>query len=167
MRLIYALLGALAIAPMAHAAYPEKPIRMLVGFTAGGPTDVIARNVAERLTEKLKQPVIVENRPGANSSIALQALKASAPDGYTALVGTSGALTIPPVIQKSLSYDPLKDFTPVALMSSYTYLLVVNPKKLDVLDFKSFIDHAKKHPRELSYASPGIGAVNHLGAEQF
>ena len=167
MRSVCALVAALLLAPAAHAAFPEKPIRMLVGFTAGGPTDVIARTVAERLTDKLKQPVVVENRPGANSSIALQALKASAPDGYTVLVGTNGALTIAPVIQKNLAYDPLKDFAPVALMSSYPYLLVVNPKRLDVPDFKSFIDYARKHPRELSYGSTGVGTVNHLGAEQF
>ena len=166
-RLICALLATLALPPAARAAFPEKPIRMLVGFTAGGPTDVIARTVAERLTDKLRQPVVVENRPGANSSIALQVLKASAPDGHTILVGTSGALTIAPVIQKNLAYDPLKDFTPVALLSSYPYLLVVNPKRLDVKDLKGLVAYAKQHPRELSYGSTGIGTVNHLGAEQF
>jgi len=162
----WGVLVALLIGASAHAAYPEKPIRLLVGFAAGGPADVSARMIAERLTESLKQPVIVENRPGSNGSLAVQSLMAAPPDGYTLLLGTTGTLTIAPAVMKKLPYDTLQDLTPVASVISYAYLLVAR-NDLPVKTIADFIQHARQNPGKLTYTSPGIGTVNHLGTERF
>ena len=155
----------LPLAP-ATAAWPEKPIRLIVGVAPGGPTDLSARMIAERMSETLKQPVIVENRSGSNNLIAIMAVLSSPPDGYTVLHGTTGAMTISPATTKNLKYDPLRDFAPVGGVVSYSYLLVTR-LGLPVTNLKEFVAYAKQNPGKLSYTSPGISTVNHLGMEHF
>jgi tripartite-type tricarboxylate transporter receptor subunit TctC len=155
-----------ALAALAQDAYPNKPVRLLVGFAAGGPTDQVARVVATELTEKFKQPFIVDNRPGGNGAIAAQAVIGGAPDGYTLLVGTSGALTVSPSILKNMPYQPLKDLTAVSMLAGFPYALVV-PTELPVHDLKSLVDYVRANPGKVSYSSAGIGSVNHLAGEWF
>ena len=148
------------------AAWPEKPIRLLVGVAPGGPADLSARMIAERMSETLKQPVIVENRSGSNNLIAIMAVLASPADGYTVMHGTTGAMTISPATTKNLKYDPLRDFAPVGGVVSYSYLLVTR-LGLPVTSLKEFVAYAKQNEGKLSYTSPGISSVNHMGMENF
>lgn len=145
--------------------YPSKTVRLVVGFSAGGPTDMVARVVAQRLQEKFKQPFIVDNRPGANGAIAAQQVISSSPDGYTLLVGTSGALTVNPVTSKSMPYS-VKDLTPIVPLAGYPYLLVV-PPTLPVTGVRGLVDYIKKNPGKVSFSSSGNGSVNHLAGEWF
>ena len=164
---LLAVLSALALpSGAALAAWPEKPIRLLVGVAPGGPADLSARMIAERISETLKQPMIVENRPGSNNGIAIQAVLASPADGYTIMHGTTGAMTISPAVVKSLRYDPLRDFVPVGSVVSYSYLLVTR-LGIPVTTLKEFVAYAKQNEGKLSYTSPGIATVNHMGMEHF
>ena len=156
---------AFASAAMAQT-YPSKSVRVIVGFSPGGPTDQITRIVADELSKKLGQPFVVENRVGGNGTIAAQAVIASPADGYTLLVGTSGALTLSPVMLKSMPYNPLKDLTPIAMLAGYPYALVV-PASLPVNDVKSLVDYVKKNPGKVSFSSSGSGSYNHLAGEWF
>lgn len=165
-RLLIALLTITLPLCSALAAWPEKPIRLLVGVAPGGPADLSARMIAERMSETLKQPVIVENRPGSNNLIAIMAVLASPADGYTVMHGTTGAMTISPATTKNLKYDPLRDFAPVGGVVSYSYLLVTR-LGLPVTTLKDFVAYAKANPGRLSYTSPGISSVNHMGMENF
>lgn len=165
-RLLVLLLSLVVPVTSALAAWPEKPIRLLVGVAPGGPTDLSARMIAERMSETLKQPVIVENRSGSNNLIAIMAVLSSPPDGYTVMHGTTGAMTISPATTKNLKYDPLRDFTPVGGVVSYSYLLVTR-LGLPVTNLKEFVTYAKQNPGKLSYTSPGISTVNHMGMEHF
>lgn len=158
-------LMALAFAATAQP-YPSKPVRLVVGFNPGGPTDQVARVVAEELSKKLGQPFVVENRAGGNGAIAAQTVIASPADGYTLLVGTSGALTVNPVMFKSMPYSPQKDLAPVAMLAAYPYALVV-PVSLPVNDVKSLVEYVKKNPGKVSFSSAGPGSVNHLAGEWF
>ncbi len=167
MKRLLTLLLALALpGGAALAAYPEKPIRLIVGFAPGGPGDLSARMIGERITDALKQPVIVENRPGSNGAIAVQAVLSAPADGYTLLLGTTGTLTIAPAIMKKLSYDTLRDFAPVGSVISYSYLLVTR-NALPVTSLKELVAHAKQNPGKVTFTSPGVGTVNHLGMENF
>lgn len=160
-----ALAAALSItASIAQAAdwAPSGQVRILVPFAAGGATDVLARVLADKLRGPLGQTVIVENRPGAGSQVAIDALKASAPDGRTLLMGTS-SMTVGPAVQK-VRYDMQKDFAPVSLVASIVHVLVVN-KDLPIKDVKDFVAYAKKNPGKLSYGSLGVGTSVHLEME--
>ncbi|HEY0295346.1 MAG TPA: tripartite tricarboxylate transporter substrate binding protein [Bordetella sp.] len=153
----------------AHAAdsYPGKPIRLVVGFAPGGATDVLARTVASRLSEKLHGNVVVENRTGAGGLIAGNFVAKSAPDGYTLAFASTGAFSIgPSLYKKKLPYDPIKDFTPVALVSQNTHVLVVNPS-VPAKTVAELVAYAKSKPGALSYGSFGNGSTSHLLAEQF
>jgi len=150
----------------ARAEWPERPMRLIVGVAPGGPADLSARLIAERIGETLKQPMIVENRPGSNGQIAIQAVMSAPADGYTVLLGTTGAMTISPAVLKSLRYDPLRDFIPVGSVVSYTYLLVTR-NAIPVNSMQEFIAYAKANPGKLTYTSPGIATVNHMGMEHF
>ena len=145
-------------------AYPDKPIRMLVGFSPGGFTDVLARLLAQRLHERLGQPVVVENKPGAAGTIAADQVAKSKPDGYTLLMGHSNSNSIAPALDPKLPYDIIKDFTPIVLVASTPFTLSVHPS-VQATDVKSFIAWAKTHP--LRFASSGNGSGQHLAAEQF
>ncbi|MFO0466156.1 MAG: Bug family tripartite tricarboxylate transporter substrate binding protein [bacterium] len=163
------LLAGLALLPLAKPAlaqeYPSRPIRLLVGFAAGGSTDVFARAIAPRLQALLGQPVVIENRPGAGGNIATEATARSAPDGYTLLLGTIGPLAINPTLYGNLSFDPLKDLTPVSLVGEVPNVLAV-PVDRPFRSVADIIAAAKARPKALNFGSSGIGSAGHLAAEQ-
>jgi tripartite-type tricarboxylate transporter receptor subunit TctC len=165
--LIAAALAALVLAQPATAqdAYPARPVKILVGANAGGGTDIIARMLAEKFAESLKQPFVVENRPGASNTIAAD-LTAKAPaDGYTMLVATNTGQAIAPHMLK-LAYDPLTQLAPVGLVVVVPNVLVVGDK-VPVKDVKDLVALAKAKPGELRYASSGIGSTQHIAGEAF
>ncbi len=143
----------------AWSAYPDKPVRILIGFTPGGGTDTLARLVSVKLTERWGQPVLVENRPGADGDIALEALMRAAPDGYT-LVFATNAMTIAPA-QRKVSYDPVKTFAPISVAAFSPGLLVVRAS-LPVNNMKELIEYAKARPGQLNFGSTGVGTTPYL-----
>ena len=165
-RRIALALAALALAlPVAAQDYPTKPVRIMVGANAGGGTDVIARMLGEKLAESLKQPFVIENRPGASNTIAAD-LTAKAPaDGHTLLVATNTGQAIAPHMLK-LSFDPLKDLQPVGLIVVVPNVLVVGDK-VPAKDVKELVAIAKAKPGELRYASSGVGSTQHIAGEAF
>ncbi len=165
-----ALIGAITLSAGAQAQspapsdYPNRPLRWLIPFAAGGPTDVLARAVAPKLSEALGVPVIVDTPPGAGGGIAMEALARSAPDGYTIGMGHTGTQAINPHIYAKLAYDPLKDFSPITPLVSYVNVLVVNPQ-VPARTVAELVDYAKANPGKVTFASGGIGATNHLSGE--
>ena len=162
-----AMLAALCLpaAPVQAQDFPAKPIKWIVAFTAGGPTDTIARIVGAKMTEAWGQPVIIENQGGAGGTIAANMTAKAAPDGYTILyVSASHAIT--PAIYKSLPYDTVNDFAPIGVIANTPFVLVVSPT-LPVNNVSELIALAKAKPGQLSFASSGIGASNHLAGELF
>lgn len=151
------------VAGAAHAAYPDRPIRMIVPFAPGGGADLTARVVADTLGKKLGQPVIIENKAGAGGVIGAAAVARSDPDGYTLLYTTPGQQMTLPFIMKNMPYDPA-DLRPVSQVSLAPSVLVVN-KKLGVTSLPQLIELAKKRPGELNFVSAGIGASSHLNGE--
>jgi len=149
----------------AQTAFPSKPITMIVPFPPGGPTDLVARVIAQKMSESMGQPVVVDNRGGANGNLgAMLAVKAPA-DGYTLLYNTS-SITLSPALYKSMSYDVQRDLAPVALTAVVPLALVV-PTSVPANTVKEFIAYAKTNPGKLSYGSAGNGNVTHMGAFQF
>ena len=132
--------------------YPGKPIRIVVGYSAGGGNDIIVRVMAPELSKGLGQPVIVDNKPGAQSIIAAELVAKAPADGYTILMGPSGPMTINPATYSKLPYDPVRDFAPISMIASFPLLLVVDPK-LPVNNVKELIDYAKANPGKANYAS--------------
>jgi len=147
-------------------AYPAKPIRIIVPFPAGGGVDYIGRIVGKGLSERLRVQVVIDNRPGANAILGLEALKAASPDGYTLAAASAGPLAVNPFIYKKLPHDTLTDFTQIANMVNYPLLLVSHPS-LPVKNVKELIALARARPGEVSYASPGSGNSSHLAGELF
>ena len=145
--------------------YPQQPIRLVVPFAAGGGNDILARVISQRLNARWGQPVLVENRPGAGGNIGAEHVAKSAPDGYTLLVATN-TLTMTPHLAARVPFDVRQDFSPVALLASTPFALVVSPD-LPVKSVKELVAHAKQNPGKLSYATPGIGTPHHLGMEYF
>jgi tripartite-type tricarboxylate transporter receptor subunit TctC len=165
--------GALALlalaAPLAvHAqAWPAKqPIKFVIPYPPGGASDVTARVLAQKMTESLKQAVVVENKPGANGIIALESVARSAPDGYTILMANLGPNAINAVVYEKLPYDAVKDFTPITLTSIVPQILVVSPA-LPIKTVPELIAYMKANPGKLTFASAGNGASNHLSGELF
>ena len=150
----------------AHAAYPDKPIRLVVPFAPGGNIDITARIVAPALSEHLGQPVLVDNRGGAGGRIGTEMVARAPPDGYTLLLGSSGALTMNPVFSPLKSYDPVRDFAPTSLVSIVPLILVVHPS-LPVKTTKEFIALLKSRPGQVMMASAGTGSTTHLTGELF
>ena len=146
--------------------YPNKPIKMIVGFSPGGFTDVLGRLIAHKLQERMGQPVIVENKVGAAGTIGADFVAKSKPDGYTLLMGHVNSNSIAPALYPKLPYDVLKDFTPIAHVASTPLLLTVHPS-VPASDVNSFVALAKKSPNSLRFASSGVGSAQHLAAEQF
>ena len=146
--------------------YPKRPVRILVGFLAGGPIDTAARLIADGLGQLWGSPVVVENRPGANSRIAIDQLRAAAPDGYTLLLGTNGAMTVTPPLHGLTVEQALQGMQPLAFAIDYPYLVVTSPES-PLTDIAGLVRYAKERPGSVTYASPGIGAVNHLAVEDF
>ncbi len=149
----------------AQAKYPSHPVTMVVGYAAGGATDIVARLLAKSLSQELGQTFVVENRTGANSNIGAEAVTRAAPDGYTLYVG-SIANTINMTLYRKLNYDVNKDLAPVGMMASVPNILVVNPK-VPVHNVTEYIAYAKAHPGKLSCASSGSGSSIHLSCELF
>ncbi|HEX4883410.1 MAG TPA: tripartite tricarboxylate transporter substrate binding protein [Casimicrobiaceae bacterium] len=164
-RLALLALALVAGAAAAQSDYPQKPVRIMVGANAGGGTDVIARMLAEKFAESLKQPFVVENRPGASNTIAAD-LTAKAPaDGYTMLVATNTGQAIAPHLIK-LSFDPLKQLQPIGLIVVVPNVLVVGDK-VAAKDVKELVAMAKAQPGQLKYASSGVGSTQHIAGEAF
>jgi len=143
--------------------YPVKPLRFVAGFPAGGPSDIVTRAVARRMSELMGQPVVVENRSGAGGHIAVEALVKTPPDGYTILLAGS-YVTIGPSLNTKLPYDPVRDLTPIGLIARNQYLLVVHPA-VPAKSAKELIALMKSRPGQLNYGSSGVGAPPHLATE--
>jgi tripartite-type tricarboxylate transporter receptor subunit TctC len=154
MKRLVAVLCALAVAtaPALAQNYPSKPIRLVVGYSPGGGNDLIARIVAARLQGKLGQPVVVDNKPGAQSIVAAEVVAKAAPDGYTLLVAPSGPMTINPAVYSKLPYDPQKDFAPISLLAEFPLLLVVGADQ-PVKSVKELVEYGKAKPGLANFAS--------------
>jgi tripartite-type tricarboxylate transporter receptor subunit TctC len=161
--MLYALFAGAGAA--AAQSYPSKPVRFLAGQPPGGATDLFARMVAQKLTETWKQPVIVEHRPGASGSIALELTAKAPPDGHTLVFSTAGQIVINPHLMK-LSYDPMTDLVPVAFLTHTCMLLVTHPS-VPVKTARDLVALAKAQPGKLNFGSGGVGANTHLAAELF
>ena len=148
------------------AAVAQTPVRFVVGFTPGGPSDILARSLAEKLAGPLGQPVVVENRPGAGGNLAAEVVAKSAPDGNTWLLGNNSILATNQALYSHLTYDPVKDFAPVALVAIQPNILVVHPS-VPAHSVRELIAYAKSQPGKLNYASSGAGAAAHLAGELF
>ena len=157
-------LAASATAAQAQANYPSKPVRVIVPYPAGGTTDMIARIAANQLTERLKQPFIVENRAGASGAIGSQAVAQSAPDGYTLLMGTASSHGINSALQKSLPYDAVKDFAPVTVVANTPNIIIANPN-VPVKNLGDLIKLAKAEPGKINFGSTSPGGSPHMSAE--
>ncbi|MBB5213690.1 Bug family tripartite tricarboxylate transporter substrate binding protein [Parapusillimonas granuli] len=159
------LAATLGVSAAASAAYPDHAIRMVVGFSAGGTTDVVARILGKEIGDALGQPVVVENRPGAGSNIASEMVARAEPDGYTLyMVAVTSAIN--QTLYKNLRFDLVKDFTPVALAVRVPNVLVVNPK-VPAKSVKELVDYAKSNPGKLNFASSGSGTSIHMAGELF
>ena len=157
----------LMFAPQSFAqTYPNKPIRLIVPFPPGGGNDVIARVIAQHLTERFGQQVVVDNKAGANGIVGLQALMQAPPDGYTIAVGAAGPMAVNPSLYDKLPYDPLKDFAPITNMVNFPLLLVTHPS-VPAKNMQELIALAKAKPGQLFFASPGSGNSGHLAGELF
>jgi tripartite-type tricarboxylate transporter receptor subunit TctC len=158
-------LPSLALAQSTLANWPSKPVRMIVAFAPGGPTDLVSRVIAQRLSEQLGQPFVIENKPGAGGNLAAELAAKSAPDGYTMFYNTS-AIVIGPSLYAKVNYDTLKDFVPVALAAAVPLMLVVN-SSLPVKTVQEFVAYAKSKQGQLNYASSGTGTITHLAGVMF
>ncbi|MFO1342233.1 MAG: tripartite tricarboxylate transporter substrate binding protein [Burkholderiales bacterium] len=165
-RALLAGLGALSLSAAAFAQYPNKPIKIIVPFLAGGTTDIMARAVAADLQKAFGQAVVVENRAGAGGNIGADAVAKSAPDGYTFLMGTVGTHAINMALYAKMPYDAVKDFAPVSLVAAVPNILVATPS-FPVNSVKELIDLAKKEDGKLTFASSGSGTSIHLSGELF
>jgi len=162
-----ALLAAIALVSSASAqgTYPNRQITIVVGFSAGGSTDIVARLLAEEMRKSWGQPVIIDNRPGAGGNIGASMVAKAKPDGYTLLMGSVGPLAINASLYASMPYDNLKDFTPISLVVHVPNMLVVNPAAMPVQSFAEFVALLKASPGKYFYASTGTGTSSHLSGE--
>ncbi|MEP7327750.1 MAG: tripartite tricarboxylate transporter substrate binding protein [Betaproteobacteria bacterium] len=167
MKSLHSLLaaGVFAVASVATAqAFPDKPIQLIVGFPPGGGVDIVARQLAEKLSDALGQRVVVENKAGAAGNIAMEYVARAKPDGYTLLMGNLGMLTANPALYPKLSFDPAKDFAPIARVV-VTPLVAVVPAALPVQTMAQFVALIRSKPNELNFGSGGNGNINHLAGE--
>ncbi|HUP97069.1 MAG TPA: tripartite tricarboxylate transporter substrate binding protein [Usitatibacter sp.] len=166
-RIFIALAATLAVSALDAGAqpYPNKPIRLVVGFAPGGAADTVARALSEPLGRILGQPIVVENRAGAGSSIAAENVAHSPPDGYSVLIASPASISVNPALNSKLSYKP-SDLVPITKVSSSPLLIVVNPAT-NIGSVKQLVDEAKKTPGKLNYATSGVGSAPHFGAAYF
>jgi tripartite-type tricarboxylate transporter receptor subunit TctC len=164
--LIAPLLATLLVGGPAAAAWPERAVRWVVAYPAGAGTDIVARLLGQRLTERLGKPVVIENKPGAGGAIGLEAVANAAPDGYTIGMAGTGPLSINPALYKKLGYDPIASFAPVTRLANLPFVLTVHPD-LPVHSVKELIALAKQKPGQINYASVGNGSSVHLSTELF
>jgi tripartite-type tricarboxylate transporter receptor subunit TctC len=163
-RALAALLIAASTASL--AAYPEKPIRVVIGFPAGGPLDQHARLLSEKLQAVLGQPVIIDYKAGAGGTVGAMEVMKAAPDGYTLMLANTGVMVINPALYSKLAYQTTRDFTPIARTAMQPLALLVNPK-MPVSSLKEFIDYARTRPGQVNYGSAGNGGISHLVPEMF
>jgi tripartite-type tricarboxylate transporter receptor subunit TctC len=165
MRIALALCLALGFAlPAAAQPYPAKPIRFIVPFPPGGSADILARAIGQKAGEGLGQSLIIENRPGAGTAIGAEALAKSAPDGYAIMIGTVSSHAINPALNPKLPFDPVRDFTPVSLVASIPFAMIVHPS-VPAKTVDEFVALARAKPGTLNYSSAGSGTSNHLAGE--
>ncbi len=165
--MVSVLLAAFGAPGIAQAdGFPNKPIRIIVPYVAGGTTDLLARAVGQRLSERFGQAVVVENRPGANGMIGADVVAKAPPDGYTLGIASPGTHAANAALYKNITYDTVKDFTPISLAVSAPMILIAHPS-LGVKNVKALIEKAKREPGGISYASGGSGSSQHLAMEQF
>jgi tripartite-type tricarboxylate transporter receptor subunit TctC len=166
MRILAALLACFAFAAAQAQTYPSKPIRLIVPYAAGGTSDILARQLGPKLSETWGQPVVVENKTGANGNVGADFVAKSAPDGYTLLLTDLGGLVISASVYPQLPFNPAKDFTPVAMVSYSPHVLAVHPS-VPVKNVKELIAFAKANPGKLNFAMSGIGGAPHLAGIEF
>lgn len=166
-RMLLAGLGSAAIlaggAPAQAQTYPDRPVKLLVGYAPGGGIDILGRFLAQQLADRLGQPVVVENRAGASGSLAAQAIATASPDGYTLFMGESATLVAPSL--QPVNYDPVRDFAPVAQIGALVYGIAVHPD-VTASSLDELVAMARRQPGKLNYGTPGIGNIVHLGWEQ-
>ena len=168
-----ALLAALAATPLlprpvrAQADWPTRPVTILVPFVAGGPSDIVARAIANRMAQTIGQPVVAENRPGANGEVAARQVVRSAPDGHTLFVGSIGVFAINAALRPNLGYDPVRDLTPITLAVTTPNVLVVNAERVPVRTLPELVDWLKRNRGRTSYSTSGVGSSDHLTMELF
>ena len=164
--LAVALAVAIALPAAAQDGYPNKPIKLVVPFPPAGGTDVLSRSIAQSIATHTKWVIVVDNKPGAGGNIGLDATAKSAPDGYTIAMGQTANLAVNPALYSSMPFDPLKDFAPIALISSQPLILVVNSAS-PYRTLKELVDAAKKSPGKVNMASSSNGTIGHIGGELF
>jgi tripartite-type tricarboxylate transporter receptor subunit TctC len=161
-----ALFFTIADAEAQTTVFPNKPIRIIIGFPPGGATDILARDFAAKLADELKQQVIIENKPGAGGTIGADAAAKAAADGYTLTIGTTSNHSIAPSLYKKLPYDPVKDFAPITMLAVSQNVVVINPS-LPINNIKELVSYAKANPGKMNYGSSGNGTISHLTGEMF
>jgi len=165
-RVLLLTLSAAALTAHAQAPYPNKPIRMIVPYAAGGAADITARVVAQKMSESLGVAIVIDNRGGANGNIGTDAVAKAAPDGYTLLLVASGPIVVNQALYPKLAYDPLKDLAPISQLTSYQYALVVSSAS-PIKSIPQLVEMAKSGQGKVSYGSTGIGGGGHLAGEKF
>jgi tripartite-type tricarboxylate transporter receptor subunit TctC len=165
-RLAVAFTLTLAAGTAFAQAYPGKPIRIVVPFAPGGTSDILARAIGPKMTESWGQPVVVENRAGANGNVGADFVAKSAPDGYTMLLSDVGALAINPSVYLNMPYDPVRDFSPVIMVSYSPHVLAVHPS-VPATNIKELVAYAKANPGKLNFANSGTGGAPHLAGVEF
>ena len=160
MRAILCIIAFLSVAPLQAQDYPARPIRLVVPIGAGGGTDILARHMAQKMGERVKQGVVVENRPGAGSIVGTEYVARAAPDGYTLLVGGIFNMVMNKALMKNLPYEPLRDFVPLGYISAYPFALVARTD-LPPASLGELVAYAKERPGKLTYGSPGLGTLQH------
>jgi tripartite-type tricarboxylate transporter receptor subunit TctC len=167
------LLAALSAAPLLPRAsygqgdWPSRPVTILVPFVAGGPSDIVARVIANRMAQAVSQPVVAENRPGANGEVAARQVVRSAPDGHTLFVGSIGVFAINAALRPNLGYDPIRELTPITLAVTTPNVLVVNSERVPVRTLAELVDWLKRNRGRTSYSTSGVGSSDHLTMELF
>src|SRR5688572_31633080 len=164
-KLLFLVLIAFSGAALSQA-YPSRPVRMVVGFAPGGAADFVARAMQDPLSKALGQSIVVDNRPGAGSSIAAEHVAKAAPDGYTVLIASPSSILVNPLLSPQNPFQPLKELMPISKVSSSPLVVAVNPS-IGVGSLRELIEHAKKNPGKLNYASSGNGSAPHLAAVLF
>ena len=165
----HALIGAatacalLPLAGLAQSAYPARPVKVVVAFTAGGTTDILARAVTNKLTDKLGQPFVIDNKPGGGGNIGTEMVVRAPADGYTLIVNSVGPMAVNQTLYRNLPYDPLKDLVPVVQIADVPNVLVVH-NDVPATTLEEFVAYAKKNPGKLSYGSTGVGKSSHLSS---
>ena len=163
-RSLIALFAVVACGGALAQAYPNKPVKLIVGYAPGGTPDVIARTIGQKLSQTMGQQFVVENKPGAGGLTSTQSVAKAPPDGYTLLVADIGQLAISPFMFKQPGFELMKDFAPISMVALTPLFIAVNPA-LKVTNFKDFVAYAKANPGKLSYGSAGIGSIHHISME--